>query len=210
MKSSDVALLERFKNHERLSPKERETCWLVVSQFVQTTARKHYQAVQRRGFKYKIGGTQKVISNPLRCHISDDRAYDKSMMRLTIFYEFLLDTSLKDKGIPWVLFVYRCRFSLMEFILDAKLNGLGLLPDASVLQLVTDTDVKRIVECQALLRKYNYEPTDLSGLYELFKETTTKREKTIVVYLTAYARYVQSRFPHLYPETYGVYQNEDS
>jgi hypothetical protein len=106
--------------------------------------------------------------------------------------------------------VYRCRFSLFEFVLDAKLNGLGLLPNASVLQLVTDTDVKRVVECQTILRKHDYEPTDLSGLYELFKETTTKREKTIVTYLTAYARYIQARFPHCYPETYGVFQDEDT
>ena len=48
MKANDVALVERFKNHERLSPKERDQCWLIVSQFVQTTARKHYQVVQRR------------------------------------------------------------------------------------------------------------------------------------------------------------------
>lgn len=204
MKANDVELLTRFKNKERLSPTEREACWLIVSQFVQTTARKHYQSVQRRGYRYKVGGTQNVISNPLRCKVTDDKSYDKTMTRLTLFYEFLLDETLKDKGVPWVLMVYRCRFSLFEFILDAKLNGLGLLPNAHVLKLVTDTDVKRIVECQTLLRKYDYEPTDLSGLYVLFTETTTKREKTIVTYLTAYARYVQSRFPHLYPETYGV------
>jgi hypothetical protein len=210
MKANDVALLTRFKNHERLSPKERETCWLIVSQFVGTTARKHYQSVQRRGYRFKIGGVQQVISNPLKCRVVDDKAYDKTLTRITLFYEFLLDTSLKDKGVPWVLFVYRCRFSLLEFILDAKLNGLGIIPDASVLQLITDTDVKRITECQALLRKYDFEPTDLSGLYELFKECTTKREKTIVTYLTTYARYIQARFPHNYPETFGVYQDEDT
>lgn len=210
MKAKDVQLVERFKNKERLSPKERDQCWLVVSQFVQATARKHFQSAQRRGYKYKIGGTQKVISNPLHCKVVDDKAYDKTMMRLTLFYEFLLDSQLSDKGVPWVLMVYRCRFALFEFVLDSKLNGLGLLPNAPVLQLVTDTDVKRIVECQAILRKYDYEPTDLSGLFELFKERTTKREKTIVVYLAAYARYVQARFPHNYPETYGVYQDENT
>jgi hypothetical protein len=210
MKANDVALLERFKNHERLSPKERDQAWLVVSQFVGTTARKHYQAVQRRGYGFKVGGTQRVISNPLKCKVVDDKAYDKTLTRITLFYEFLLDETLAGKGVPWVLMVYRCRFSLFEFVLDAKLNGLGLLPDASVLQLVTDTDVKRIVECQTILRKYEYEPTDLSGLYELFKECTNKRDKTIVTYLTAYARYVQARFPHNYPETFGVYRDEDT
>ena len=210
MKSSDVQLLTRFKNRERLSPKERETCWLVVSQFVGTTARKHYQSVQRRGYRFKVGGVQNVISNPLRCRVIDDKAYDKSLTRIILFYDFLLDKTLCDKGVPWILMVYRCRFSLMEFVLDAKLNGLGLLPGASVLQLITDADVKRVVECQTILRKYDYESTNLSGLYELFKETTTKREKTIVTYLTTYARYIQARFPQNYPETYGVYQNEDT
>jgi hypothetical protein len=161
MKATDVALVERFKNHERLSPRERDQCWLIVSQFVQTTARKHYQSVQRRGYRYKVGGTQNVISNPLNCKVTDDRSYDKTLSRLVLFYEFLLDETLKDKGVPWILMVYRCRFSLFEFVLDAKLNGLGILPDASVLKLVTDTNIKRIVECQTLLRKYDCEPTDL-------------------------------------------------
>jgi hypothetical protein len=204
MIASDVQLLERFRNKERLSPKERDHLWLTINQFVNTIARRHYKAVQRRGYSYKVGGSQNVISDPSKGRLVDDKAYDKVMKRVELFYEFLLDESLKDKGIPWFIMVFRCRFSLFEFVLDSKLHGLGIINNGTVLELIKDVDVRRIVDCQALLRQYNYEPTDLIGLRFLFEEMTTKRKKNILLCLQAYASYVQARYPQLYPESFGI------
>jgi hypothetical protein len=126
------------------------------------------------------------------------------MLRLQLFLDFILDETNQGKHIPWYLFVYRCRFALFEFILDAKLNGLGIIPDVPITKLVTCLDVKRITECQALLRKYDCDPTDLISLRRLYATTTKKRPKTITEYLKTYSAYVQSRFPFLYPESHGV------
>ena len=203
MKASDVSLLERFKNHERLSEKEMSQLWLTASQFVSNVARRHFQSVQRRGFKYKLGGTQNVISNPLRCVVTDARSYDKTMLRLQLFFDFLLDETNVGKKVPWYIFVYRCRFALFELVLDCKLNGIGIIPDVPISKLVTDLSVKRITECQATLRKYDIDATDLTSLRRIYESTTTKRKTTIDSYLATYSAYVQARFPHLYPASHG-------
>ena len=203
MKAADVLLLTKFSKGERLPSKDIAQVWLAASQFVQNVARRHYQSVQRRGFKYKLGGMQSVISNPLKCIVTDARAYDKTMTRLLLFFEFARESVADGKGIPWVLFVYRCRFALAELVLDCKINGIGIIPDVPISKLITDLSVKRITDCQATLRKYDIDATDLTSLRRIYESTTTKRKTTIDSYLSTYSAYIQARFPHLYPASHG-------
>lgn len=206
MRKADVELLSRYVNGQRITSDEMNEVWLKVSQHVANVARRHYQSVQRRGFQYKVGGTQKVISKPLHLRVTDNKAYDKTMMRLSLFFDFILENS--DKTIPWLIFAYRRRFALFEFILDCRLSGIGLYSDLTLTQQVTHIHTKKIVECQSLLRQYELDPTDTLSLRRIYESTTTKRKRTIDEYIRVYSSYIQSRFPHLFPETWGYSSGE--
>jgi len=166
--------------------------WACVVSFCTYRARRHYQQRQKKGFKYVAGGTQRTSSNPLLAKVTDQLAYERYMGRLLLFLDFVKENP--DKSGHWVMFCYRCRFATFEAILEAQVHGIGgLFSGDSVKEKLSSYPLKKIVECQTILRKANKKPTDLGGLYYELRKTTRK-PTTINRMVSIYEGWLKCRY----------------
>jgi hypothetical protein len=173
--------------------------WASIVSFCAYRARRHYHQRQKKGFRYKAGGVQRTSSNPLLATVSDPLAYDRYMGRVVLFLRFAKENQHKTGA--WVLFVYRCRFATFEAVLDANVHGVGGLFDGmtTVTEYLKSYPLKKIVECQTILRKTNRKPTDIEGLtYELRK--TTKKPATVERMVSIYQGFAKVRYVDELPE----------
>jgi hypothetical protein len=115
------------------------------------------------------------------------------MGRLTMFLQFI--TEHPDRTGAWLMFAYRCRFAAFEAVLEAELHGVGGLFDDkfSITQRISSYPIKKIVECQATLRKAELPMTDIEGLTnELHK--TSRKPATIERMVDIYQGFAKLRY----------------
>jgi len=199
-------LLDRMRRGDYLDVVERGELWLLTSKFVQKTVRSHYGRAQTRGFRYKPGGVQKVSSNPLSGRVTNDKAYEFYMTRMTRFFDFALAYGVDTNPAKWIMYVWRRRTALIELVIESEVLGIGVYPaDLPFHKRVTYNVTKKLVEGRALLRKLDLLPTDYGALEDELSKKHTKKYVDETVEL--YKGYAHVAFPFLFPE---LFEPEDS
>ena len=180
---------------------EMSVLWLDVTKFIQKTSRSHFKQPQRRGFKFKPGGVQRIGTNPLNGTVTDNDKYELYMTQMVRFFDFL--SAYPERPAKWVLFVWRRRYAWIYQVIEAELLGVGIYPvDLPFHKRVTHNITKKLVECKLLLRKLNAKPTDYLKLWEPLNELHTERyaKETICIF----AGYVRVAYAWLYPKDHEL------
>jgi hypothetical protein len=120
------------------------------------------------------------------------------MGRVLLFLDFVAENP--NKSGAWVMFVYRCRFSYFEAILEAQVHGVGgMFTGTTLASKLSSYPLKKVVEAQTILRNLNAKPQNIEALENELRKTNRKRS-TIKRMVQIYAGWLKARYVDQLPE----------